>query len=153
MVKETTKDIFNNEVEKFHGKLISFIRGLIFDLKIKHGLSDNEISEIFNIDEKKLSNFMHENWDGYVDSRFLSILYLLCNEEFDFYRVLYKTPADFAETIEEYIKQFTVSRRERNINELFEILGIEDDYDLEMAISAIKEILHNKKDNGKDCKN
>ena len=58
MVKETTKDIFNNEVEKFHGKLISFIRGLIFDLKRKHGLSDNEISEIFNIDEKTLSDFM-----------------------------------------------------------------------------------------------
>jgi hypothetical protein len=95
---------------------------------------------------------MHENWDGYVDSRFLSILYLLYNEEFDFYRVLYKTPDDFAETVDEYIKQFAVSKHERNINELFEILGIEDDYDLEMAISAIKEILHNKKDNGKDCK-
>ena len=144
MSKNLTTDNFNNEVEKFHDKLISYVRGSIFDFKRTHGLSDSEISEIFNIDEDTLSDFMHEDWDGYVDSRFLSILYLLNNGDFDFSKVFYKKPSNLNEIISSYVNSFSVNRHEKNINELFELLGIEDDDDLEMAVVAIKEILKNK---------
>ena len=144
MSKNLTTDNFNDEVEKFHDKLISYVRGSIFDFKRTHGLSDSEISEIFNIDEDTLSDFMHEDWDGYVDSRFLSILYLLNNGDFDFSKVFYKKPSNLNEIISSYVNSFSVNRHEKNINELFELLGIEDDDDLEMAVVAIKEILKNK---------
>lgn len=148
MAKELIADTFNNEVEKFHDKLISYIRGLIFDFKRNHGLDDEEISEIFNIEKDTFTDFMHENWDGYVDSRFLAILFLLSDGNFDFSKVIYKKPNDFPEIIRDYLAKYSLSRHDRNLSELFELLGIEDDEDLEMTINVIKEIIK-RKNNGK----
>lgn len=148
MAKNLSKINFNKEVEKFHNKLISYIRGSIFEFKRRHGLNDNEVSDILSIDENMLSDFMHENWDGYVDSRFLSILFLLNNGDFDFGKVIYKKPDNFHEMINVYLEEYSKKRHERNVNELFNLLGIENDADLEATVTAIKEILKDKR-NGK----
>ena len=84
MAKKSASYIFNQEVDRFHNNLISYVRGLIFEIKRQKGLNYEELSEIFCLENDEISDFMHENWDGYVDSRFLSILYLLSDCKFDF---------------------------------------------------------------------
>lgn len=148
MDKNLPRINFNKEVEKFHDKLISYVRGSIFEFKRKHGLNDDEVSDILSIDEDMLSDFMHENWDGYVDSRFLSILFLLNDGNFDFSKVIYKKPENFHEIIETYVNEYSTKRHERNVVELFNLLGIENDTDLEATVMAIKEMLKDKR-NGK----
>ena len=96
-----------------------------------------------------LSDFMHETWDGYVDSRLLSILFLLSDGKFDFSKVIYKKPDDFTDVIKAYIDEFSVNRHERNVAELLDLLGIENDVDLKATVLAIKEILKDKR-NGKE---
>jgi hypothetical protein len=149
MAKDSLKNKFNKEVEKFHDRLISYVRGSIFEFKRNHGLNDEEISDILSIDEEMLSDFMHETWDGYVDSRLLSILFLLSDGKFDFSKVIYKKPDDFTDVIKAYIDEFSVNRHERNIAELLNLLGIENDVDLKATVLAIKEILKDKR-NGKE---
>ena len=145
MVKNSATNAFNNEVEKYHDKLISYVRGLIFDFKRNHRLSDEEISEIFNIEKDTFNDFMHENWGGYVDSRFLAIIFLLSDGNFDFSKVLYKKPYNFSEILKEYLAKYSLDKHDRNLGELFELLGIENEEDLETAISVIKEIVKCKK--------
>jgi beta-galactosidase len=60
----------------------------------------------------------------------------------------YKKPDDFTDVIKAYIDEFSVNRHERNIAELLDLLGIENDVDLKATILAIKEILEDKR-NGK----
>ena len=47
-----------------------------------------------------------------------------------------------------YLEEYSKKRHERNVNELFNLLGIENDADLEATVTAIKEILKDKR-NGK----
>lgn len=149
MAKKSASYIFNSEVDRFHNNLISYVRGLIFEIKRQNGLNDEELSEIFCLENDEISDFMHENWDGYVDSRFLSILYLLSDCNFDFSKSFYKKPVLFSDTLKEYLDKFSLNRHERNVKELFDLLDIENEEDLETAISAVKEILK-ERNNGKE---
>lgn len=148
MTKELNAESFNNELEKYHGRLLGYVRGIIFAIKRNHNLDINELAEIFKTEPENLSDFLHEDWDGHVDSRFLTILYLLADGDFDFSQVLYKKPDNFANIVSAYISECAVGRHDRNVSELFEILGIENDDDLEMAIRAIKETIGSRKKNG-----
>lgn len=139
------KNTFSNEVEKYHKNLIAFVRGVVYAIKRNHGLNNDELAKVFNIDVEMLNAFMHENWDGYVDSRFLSTLFLLVDGDFDFSQVLYIKPKNLMQLASEYISKCSPERRERNVSELFDILGIEDDDDLEAAIRVIKELKGDKK--------
>lgn len=139
------KNSFNNEVEKYHKNLIAFVRGVVYTIKNNHGLNNKELADVFKIDVDTLNAFMNEKWDGYVDSRFLSTLFLLVDGDFDFSQVLYIKPDNLMQLAREYISECSPERRERNISELFDILGIEDDDDLEAAIRVIKELKGNRK--------
>ncbi len=148
MEKELQKNPFNQEVDKYHEKFVSYARGMFYSIKREHGLTNEELALVFGVSEEEVTDFLHENWVGCMNSRILSVLYLLTGNNFEFNKVLYKKPDNIRQLANEYITACSSGRHEKNVNELLGILGIENENDLEILIKVIKETLGNKKHNG-----
>lgn len=144
---DNINELFNKEVDKAHDALKGYIKWYIYKLKSNYGLSDKELTDLFKTDEEDLSDFLHDrNWDGCIDSRFLCIVFLL-KGYLSFENTTYKKPKNLEDITKEYIDYVSTSRTERNLKELFNLLEIEDDEDLEITINQIKNILKEKQKN------
>lgn len=148
---ESFKEKFENEVVKYHEKLIYYVRVKILSLKRQYGLTDEELSILFNVEQEDISHLMKEQcFSGTISSHFLSTLFLLTFGQFNLNGFSYSFPEEFKETTQCYLNQFGAERRNHNINRLFGLLGIEDDDDLELVVSEIDRILRRKNDNDKE---
>lgn len=147
MTKEIETHAFNQEVDRYHKCLLSYVRGIFYNLKREYGLTNDELALVFGVEEEEMTNFLNEKWEGYISSKVLSILYLLLEDKFDLSKVIYKKPDSFNDTAIKYIELCSSDRYERNVMELLSVLGIENNNDLETVIKFIRETLNTKKHN------
>lgn len=77
--KELTemKDYINSLSDKYHAKYTNQVRGIMWNIKAKGNLTNEELGFILGIPETKVESMLHETWDGHVSTKLIIKLQLL----------------------------------------------------------------------------
>lgn len=62
---------------KYHAKYTNQVRGIMYNIKRKGNLTNEELGLILGIPEERIENMLHETWDGHVSTKLVAKLQLL----------------------------------------------------------------------------
>ena len=71
------KDYIDSLSDKYHAKYTNQVRGIMYSIKRKGNLTNEELGLILGIPESKVDSMLHETWDGHVSTKLVTKLQLL----------------------------------------------------------------------------
>lgn len=71
------KDYIDSLSDKYHAKYTNQVRGIMWNIKRKGNLTNEELGFILGIPETKVESMLHETWDGHVSTKLITKLQLL----------------------------------------------------------------------------
>ena len=71
------KDYIDSLSDKYHAKYTNQVRGIMYSIKRKGNLTNEELGLILGIPEAKVDSMLHETWDGHVSTKLVTKLQLL----------------------------------------------------------------------------
>lgn len=71
------KDYIDSLSDKYHAKYTNQVRGIMYNIKRKGNLTNEELGLILGIPETKVESILHETWDGHVSTKLVTKLQLL----------------------------------------------------------------------------
>lgn len=71
------KGYINSLTGKYHGKYTNQVRGIMYNIKQKGNLTNEELALILGIPEECIEAMLHETWDGRVSTKLATKLQLL----------------------------------------------------------------------------
>lgn len=143
MTKDEIKVNFDALATRYHKKLASEVRGILYNLKSTWNWTNADLAYFLDTNENRIEDILSEYWDGRMSAKTFVRINLLTMGKFNMpgCEMSYKDTESMKGIISSFQETKVPPRtREEKIQDVLDLFGVTDDTSLDRLISAIVDV-------------
>lgn len=143
MKKEEIKEEFDILSAKYHSKLASEVRGMLYNLKSTWNWTNEDLAFFLDTNENRIEDILSEYWDGKMSAKTFAKINLLSLGEFGMpgCNLNQNDKSDMCGILGNFQSLKAPKKtRDEKIQDILDLFGVTDDNSLDRLLSAIVDV-------------